>query len=80
MPLNEPTVAMEGVPLLHVPPPVGSESVVVYPAQTVKGPVMAATAGFTVTVATEDAVHPKPLVTVAVYVNTVEVDIEVGCR
>ncbi len=40
---------------------------------------MDATAGFTVTVFVADAVQPKPLVTVAVYVNAVVVTTVVGC-
>ncbi len=40
-PVPEPTVAIDVLPLLHVPPPVASERVVVLPTQTVGVPVIA---------------------------------------
>jgi hypothetical protein len=60
-----PTVATAGVLLLHVPPVVALDSVVVEPAQTFNVPVIAATVGlaFTDTTAVTVAVQPKPFVT-----------------
>jgi hypothetical protein len=48
-PLDEPTVASAGLLVLHVPPALASESVVVEPAQTVVTPVIEAGSGLTVT-------------------------------
>lgn len=60
------TVATPVARLLQVPPPLELANVVVYPAQTDMGPVMDATAGFTVIVLVAKLVHPKPFVTVTV--------------
>jgi len=49
-PVKEPTVAMEGVELLHVPPKVASINVVDVPTMVESVPPMAAGAGVTVTV------------------------------
>lgn len=47
IPVADPTVATDGVPLLHVPPP-ASLNVVVDPTQTVSVPAMVAGSGLTV--------------------------------
>jgi hypothetical protein len=60
------TVATPTAPLLHVPPGLELDNTVVYPVQTLVGPVIDATAGFTVTDLVEEAEHPDELVTVAV--------------
>ena len=52
----EPTVAIEVVLLLHVPPPESELNVVVAPGHTLNVPVMAAGNGYTVT--TFVVVHP----------------------
>jgi hypothetical protein len=67
MPLDVPTVAIPVDPLVHVPPGVGSTSVIVDPTQTDEGPDMGSTAGLTIIVV--DAVlMPHISVTVSVYV------------
>ena len=58
IPVVAPTVAVAVLLLLHVPPVVGSLSVVVAPMHTTAVPVIAAGSGFTVTVAV--FVHPVP--------------------
>jgi len=78
-PVVEPTVPIPGDELLQVPPDEVLANVVVYPAHTSNVPVTAAVAGFTVTVLVAVLEQPNVLVTVAVYVNTVGVDIVVGC-
>jgi hypothetical protein len=61
-----PMVATEVVPLLHTPPGVAFESVVVPLSQTLKVPVITATvgSGLTVTITVVLLLHPKPSVTV----------------
>jgi len=49
IPEEEPTVATEGLPLLHVPPPV-PVSIIEDPTHTLPGPVMAPGVGLTVTI------------------------------
>jgi hypothetical protein len=51
MPDEEPTVAIPGLALVHVPPGAPSVSVVVAPVQTVSVPPIGVGARFTVTVA-----------------------------
>ena len=65
------TVAVPGALLLHVPPAVLLDMVIEWPVQTDNGPVIEATAGFTVTTLVAEDVQPKELATVAVYVTTV---------
>jgi hypothetical protein len=62
IPLTKPTVATEGLALVHVPPGVASFNVVVEPTHVCVVPVMAAGMGFTVKVVA--VVHP---VSVTVY-------------
>ena len=50
MPVNEPTVATEVVPLVHVPPASTSDNVVVCPAHITNVPEIAVGKGFTVTI------------------------------
>jgi len=50
MPLEEPTVAIDVLPLLQVPPGVVELNVMLRPIQTDPGPVIAAGSGFTVIV------------------------------
>ena len=45
-----PTVAIDGLALLHVPPPEASVNVMVLPGQTVDGPEITPELAFTVTV------------------------------
>jgi hypothetical protein len=52
IPDEVPTVAIERLPLLQIPPAVALLSVVVSPGHTVRVPVIAAGSGFTVTVVT----------------------------
>ena len=55
-PVETPTVAIDVLPLVHVPPPVASESVMVLPTATLVNPVIAAGRGLTVKmVVTEEA-------------------------
>lgn len=51
MPVLLPTVAIKVEELVHTPPPVASDSVIVRPTHTSVGPVMAAGVRTTVTVA-----------------------------
>jgi hypothetical protein len=51
-PVEEPTLATDGAPLLHVPPVVAQLTVRVVPVQIVPAPVTAAGCAFTVTVLT----------------------------
>ena len=53
IPVDEPMVATEVLLLLHMPPGVASESVVVVPAHKLVAPVIAAGTGFTVNVTPE---------------------------
>jgi hypothetical protein len=57
---------MAGVLLLQVPPVVLLDNVMLYPLQTVDGPLIEATDGLTVTVAVAELVQPEAFVTVAV--------------
>jgi hypothetical protein len=50
IPEEEPIVAIEGLPLLHVPPPVPVK-IIVDPTHTLPGPVIAPGMGLTVTTA-----------------------------
>jgi hypothetical protein len=54
-----PTVATDVVPLLHTPPEVASDKLVVAPEHTLLAPEIAAGNGFTVTIVV--AVQPLPL-------------------
>jgi len=78
-PVVRPIVPIPEELLLHVPPGVVLDNGVVYPAHIINVPVIGAVAGLTVTVLVALFVQPKPLVTVAVYVNTVDVETVVGC-
>ena len=62
-PVEEPIVATEVVPLVHVPPPGVELNVLVLPIHTAIVPVIAVGNGFTVTTAIEDTV-PQANVTV----------------
>ena len=63
-PVVLPMVATDGVPLLHVPPVVRSVSVIVAPAHTAVGPLMAAGAGLTMIVALPVIVLVQPVAAV----------------
>ena len=49
IPVNDPAVAIDGLPLLHTPPPIESVSVVEAPVHTAAIPVITDGLGFTVT-------------------------------
>ena len=58
IPDSEPAVAISGLPLLHIPPPVPLFNVVVWPVHIFSVPVITPGAVFTVTVVV--AVQPVP--------------------
>lgn len=62
----EPTVATDGVPLLHVPPAVASFNVVVKPTHTLAVPVIASGVVFTVILYVVKQLVPKVYVIIAV--------------